>query len=65
MSILKKAFKRISAFILVVAMFAVQSVCFAAIKDINGAEIIINMKNVSMLELPLLKLEEAINQNKL
>lgn len=34
-------------------------------EDINGAEIIINMKNVSMLELPLLKLEEAINQNKL
>lgn len=28
--------------------------------DVNGAELLINMKNVSMLELPLLKLENAI-----
>ena len=36
---MKKAFKRISVLILVVAMFAIQSIGFAAIKDINGADI--------------------------
>ncbi len=34
-------------------------------EDINGTEILINMKNVSMLELPLLKVEKAINENEL
>lgn len=34
-------------------------------EDINGAEILINMKNVSMLELPLLKVEKAINAHEI
>ena len=33
--------------------------------DVNGAEILINMKNVSMLELPLLKVEKAICNNEI
>lgn len=31
-------------------------------QDITGAQIIFNMKNVSMLELPLLSVEEAIRE---
>ena len=34
-------------------------------EDVNGAELLINMENVSMFELPLLKIEKAICDNEI